>query len=395
MKRAQWRALSFTLGLLLVVSAVFIGDGHSTSRADPEADAAVEKGVAFLLEHQHADGSWGESTVGRSYEILAAVPGSHRAFQVATTALCVMAIRNSRIESEEARRAVRKGLEFLIRRARVSRPNGMEMYNVWAFGYGLRCLSEAVFSGEYADLNDRMRAAAEKLITALKLYQVPDGGWGYYDFDVQSYRPSYTSMSFTTSTEVISLYAAKQVGISIPEKMLDKALLSLHRARRSDGSYLYGWYLRYAMGHPVNKIKGSTCRTSSCHLAQYLFNDHVGYADLVKGIEDLIENHHFSDIARKRPVPHEAWYANSGYFYLYGHYYASMVLQHLKPEDQARLWPPLRQWILGLQEPDGSWWDYPLYGYHKYYGTAYALLTLCWDRYGKELYAKSVEPVSG
>ena len=32
--------------------------------------------------------------------------------------------------------------------------------------------------------------------------------------------------------------------------------------------------------------------------------------------------------------------------------------------------------LLPLQEPDGSWWDYQLYGYHKPYGTAYVLMTL-------------------
>ena len=29
-----------------------------------------------------------------------------------------------------------------------------------------------------------------------------------------------------------------------------------------------------------------------------------------------------------------------------------------------------------LQEEDGSFWDYQLYGYHKAYGTGYVLLAL-------------------
>ena len=32
--------------------------------------------------------------------------------------------------------------------------------------------------------------------------------------------------------------------------------------------------------------------------------------------------------------------------------------------------------ILGMQEKDGSWWDYQLYQTHKPYGTGYALMTL-------------------
>jgi len=384
------KLLTAVLGIsvFLLASSPFLSDGVDETGGGSEVHIAVRKGVDFLLRTQHADGSWGESTAGRSYEVLADVPGSHRAFRVATSALCVMALKNSDIQGEPVENAIRKGLKYLVKNPRVKRPNSTELYNVWAFGYRLRCLSEALFSGICPDMEASMRETATKIVDALKIYQTTDGGWGYYDFDVGSYRPAGSSMSFTTATELISLYAAKEAGIEIPEPMLQKALLTLHRARKEDGSYLYGWYLRYAMGHQVNKIKGSACRTSCCHLAQYLFNDRVSYQDLVKGIEDLIEQNRFCDIARKRPVPHEAWYANSGYFYLYGHYYASMVLQQLNKKDQERLWLSLRELILRLQEPDGSWWDYPLYGYHKYYGTAYAVLTLCWNRYGGELYKK-------
>ena len=32
--------------------------------------------------------------------------------------------------------------------------------------------------------------------------------------------------------------------------------------------------------------------------------------------------------------------------------------------------------MLACAQPDGSLWDYPLYSYHKPYGTAFALITL-------------------
>ena len=31
---------------------------------------------------------------------------------------------------------------------------------------------------------------------------------------------------------------------------------------------------------------------------------------------------------------------------------------------------------MGLQEKDGSWWDFPLYDYHQQYGTAMAIMSL-------------------
>ncbi len=377
---------------LLSFASPALGDEVTQAATDPHAREAVRKGVDFLLRTQHTDGSWGESTMGRSYEVMADVPGSHRAFRVATSALCVMALKNSGIREEALEHAVRRGLKYLVKQGRVKRPNPTEIYSVWAYGYGLRCLSEALVAGACPDMETSMRETAEQLVDALKLYQVPDGGWGYYDFVAGTYRPSDSSMSFMTATVLISLHSAKRAGIDVPEKMLQKALLSLHRARKQDGSYLYGWYMRYRTNHPVNKLKGSVCRTSCCHLAQYLFNNRVSYEDLVKGVEALVEHNRFVDTARKRPIPHEGWYSTSGYFHLYGHFYASMVLQQLNTQDQKRLWPILKNLILRLQEPDGSWWDYPLYGYHKYYGTAFAVLTLSWDRYGRDLYVKDSTP---
>ena len=78
----------------------------------------------------------------------------------------------------------------------------------------------------------------------------------------------------------------------------------------------------------------------------------------------------------RRPIPHESWYSISGYFYLYGHAYAAYVLESLPQEQQAPLWPALVDAVMHCRQPDGSFWDYPLYSYHKPYGTAFALIAL-------------------
>ena len=79
----------------------------------------------------------------------------------------------------------------------------------------------------------------------------------------------------------------------------------------------------------------------------------------------------------RRPIPHEAWYNISGYFYLFGFYYASLVLDEKLPDDEKRrLYPHLANGVLYCRQPDGSFWDYPLYDYHYHYGSAFALLAL-------------------
>ena len=84
----------------------------------------------------------------------------------------------------------------------------------------------------------------------------------------------------------------------------------------------------------------------------------------------------FQRAALRRPIPHESWYSISGYFYLYGHAYAAWLIEDEAPALRERYGKELARAIFVCRQPDGSFWDYPLYSYHKPYGTAYALLGL-------------------
>ena len=100
-------------------------------------------------------------------------------------------------------------------------------------------------------------------------------------------------------------------------------------------------------------------------------------ASVVGSLDDLLVRHAgFQRAAVRRPIPHESWYAISGYFYLYGHAYASYVLTQQSADVQERLWPEMLEAVLWCRQPDGSYWDYPLYSYHKPYGTGFALQVL-------------------
>ena len=81
-------------------------------------------------------------------------------------------------------------------------------------------------------------------------------------------------------------------------------------------------------------------------------------------------------MGRKKPIPHESFAGVAGYFYYFGVYYAAVNLEIFEPDEQAFYQHHLARIIMDRQEKDGSWFDYPLYSYHKPYGTAFAMLTL-------------------
>lgn len=337
---------------------------------------AIDDAVHFLVENQNADGSFGTYTTGRTWEIMADVPGSLHAFKSATTALCWLGLHDQAHQTAETEAAAGKALAYLVDHARVKRATGVELYNVWSLGYGLRALARALRTGAPGADPADVRVAAEELVEALAIYQVPDGGWGYYDFVAQTYRPSGSGMSFTTATILIALDEARQAGIEVPETMIERAVKCVRSCRKKDGSYIYGTYLKYLPRMGVNQPKGSSMRTPGCDLALQLFGADVTDDDLRAGLDNLVRNNRFAIAGVRRPIPHESWYQVSGYFYLYGHQYAALCLERLPVADQERFWPPIARAILKTRQPDGSFWDYPLYGFHKFYGTGYALIAL-------------------
>lgn len=374
---------AFALGLLGVLPAIARGQEEAPNLAvatPPAAQVtvaeAIRTAVEFLVQHQNADGSFGSYTAGRDYEILAAVPGSLHAFKAASTALCWMGLHGSPWQTDASRAAARRALGWLAEHVRVRRPNGTEMYNIWALGFGLQALAEALRDHAEGADEAALRKKAKELVDAIAIYQVPDGGFTYYDFLAQTWRPSDTSMSFCTATVLIALHGARQAGIEVPQPMIDKAVVSVRRCRTAEGAYLYGTYLRYEPRMGVNLPKGSSLRTQTCNLALHLFGGGVGTEDLVAGLEQLVDQHRFAVAGVRRPIPHESWYQVSGYFYLYGHMYGAMVLDKLDDGARRTWWPPVVRQTLKARQPDGSFWDYPLYGFHKAYGTGFALMTL-------------------
>lgn len=341
--------------------------------------AAIDRGIEFLVNDQNRDGSWGTAERTKDLNIYAPVPEAHRGYRSAVTALCVLALLETGDRSPATLAAIERGERWLLEYLpKVRRSSPDVIYNIWAHGYGIAALVKSLQAhASDVERQQRIRSVITQQIEMLVRYEAVDGGWGYYDFHFQTAQPAAMTTSFMSATVLIALHDAQQVGIEVPRQRIDRALASILRQQKPDLSYLYGEYLHSRPLHPVNQPGGSLGRTQACNAALRIWGDQRITDDLVsKCLDRLFARNLWLDLGRKKPIPHESYFAVAGYFYYYGHYYAALCIDLLPEEQRAPHQNQLGWRLLRLQEKDGSWWDYPLYNYHQQYGTAFALMSL-------------------
>lgn len=348
-----------------------------------EIEDSINLGALWLLDHQNRDGSFGSPTPRRDYEIYAPVPGAHHAFQAGTTSLCVSALMEIQptdpAVAERIPEALDRAASYLKKKLpKLRRASGDAIYNVWGHAYSIRALIRLMQRDKVTDAEkDEYRELILNQIDKLDRYESVDGGWGYYDFKIEARQPTSDSISFVNATVLMAFYEARQHDIAVPEKLATRAVKATLRQQKPDFSYLYGEYLKGQPMRGINNPGGSLGRSQACNLAMRLWGDKKITNNVFKyWLIRLYLRNGWLDIGRKMPVPHSSHMQVSGYFYYYGHFYAGQVLDLLPDDEVAPYQSMLARLMIDHQQPNGAWWDYPLYDYHRQYGTAYALMTL-------------------
>ncbi|MGL4593355.1 MAG: hypothetical protein ACRCUY_01350 [Thermoguttaceae bacterium] len=373
-------------------------DGPRLSRLDvPPTQEAIQKsighGVNFLLEYQNSNGSWGSMKRTKGSDIY--TPGSSQdAFRAGTSALALAAlieveaaIKRSKeplnpevigIDLEKLEEAIERG-EWWIRDhlPKLRRSSENCLYNVWGHAFGIQTLVRMLHRfPDDASRNDEIQELIRGQVEMLRRFETINGGWFYYDNNKTS-PPSETTACFVSATGLIALNEARQVGIDIPEKMVKTTKQSILRQRLPDFAYLYGDYLRLVPRAEINRPPGSLGRSHVCNLAMRQWGDEtVTDAIIISWLHRLIARNGWLSLGRKKPYPHESFFAVAGYFFYYGHYYAACCLSEIPESERPLFQEHLADVLLGLQEKDGSWWDFPMFDYHQSYGTAFAVMSL-------------------
>jgi hypothetical protein len=287
---------------------------------------------------------------------------------VAVTSLCVMALR----EAGE-RAAHDRGVEWLLTHPDVRRATAELIYNVWAHTY----IIQALAAESRTNHDPRIAQAIHFHLDRMARYETYIGGWNYYDFNGGTEQPAGGPTSFGTAAGLAALYEAQQAGYAVSPDMVRRCIHRLELMRLPNGAFLYGSDLKYYPTLPAHLPRGSIGRAVASEFALHLWGSKQADASACRaGLDMFFREHAALEMGRKRPYPHESWYQVSGYYYYFDHYYAARLIEQLGSDDKRQYGQQLIDTILPHQEPDGSWWDYPMWDYHKPYGTAFALMTL-------------------
>jgi hypothetical protein len=368
----------------MIMASAGVMFGNETPTAE-QIDAALRRGVDFLIQHQNANGSWGGPTRTKALNIYAPLPGAHHAFRAGASGLALSGLIDACDTRPEAKAAIDKAAAWMTAELpNLRRADPSTTYNVWGHAYGLRALSRLHRIETEPSRKVHWARLAQEQVDLANRYEEVNGGWGYLDvFDeLATQKPSGIPTSFTTATLLLAMDEAhREMAVKISEPISRHALESIRIQRTPDFSYTYSFQHRMRPRIDINLPAGSLARSQACNACLRVHGDTAVNDEVIHTwAKRFLDREGFLSIGRKRPVPHETHFRISGYFYYYGIYYFTESVRLLPKSSQVEYARRLAALLIARQEKDGSWWDYPLYDYHQPYGTGYALMALSWCR---------------
>jgi hypothetical protein len=364
------------MGVLACAGAVVAQDVDRGS--DEAAGAGLERALDYLVASQNPDGSWGSRSIESLFDDGFAVE-TYYCYQHGAHSLATLALLRGP-ETDARKQALLRALRWLVTSEKPLRGSNWDNDAVWAWLYGVVTTTAAVVDPRLQDDEWQipLRRRGREFVRSLEQNMTPAGGFGYYDDPLYTRRPKWAT-SFSTAAVLPSLADAKALGWTDDDKTVERATDYVRRCRLPNGAYEYDLrpIPRVTGGESINDTKGSLGRIQVCHQALFRVGDPDTTLDRLRwGIEEFFRHHRFLAVARMRPIPHEAYYANAGYFFYFGHYYAARVIELLPSEERPALWQQLRQKLLETQARDGSFCDYQRTIYMTTSSTAYAALAL-------------------
>ncbi|HEY1376432.1 MAG TPA: prenyltransferase/squalene oxidase repeat-containing protein [Gemmataceae bacterium] len=308
----------------------------------PEAQRAIDRGLAYLARSQGEDGSWGDRGL--------------YAGNVAVVALGGLAFLAGGHQPGRGPygAAVTKALQYVLGKERTSPPGFLNFPApsqngpMYGHGFGTMFLAESHGTITDRDLRRRVRETLGRAVKVILDAQNGEGGWRY-----QPYKEN-ADISVTVC-QIMALRAARNAGVEVPRSTVDKCVEYVRGCQNGDGGFRY-----------FRQSGGSAFARSAAGVAA-LYSAGVYHDRAVeRGLRYLTQF---------KPTGTGYAHRDADRNFLYGHYYAAQVMWTAGGRWWADWFPAIRDELLARSRVrgDGSWLD-PLVG--SDYATAMACIIL-------------------
>jgi prenyltransferase beta subunit len=319
-----------------------VPDGSSAKNMiTPEAQRAIDQGLAYLARSQHQDGSFGGATqyngnvAVTSLAALAMMAGGHQPGRgaygdVVTKALTYVLDQQNHQSG------------FLLSQS------GAGHGPMYGHGFGTLFLSEVHGMVQDSELCKRLKESLKLAIKLIVNKQNPQGGWRYLpdgkDADVS-----------VTICQIMALRAARNAGFYVPKSTVDRCTKYVKNCQDRDGGFHY----------QINGGVSQFARSAAGVVALYCAGIYKG-PEIDSGLKYLMQFKPNGNTWRNEVHLH----------YFYGHYYAAQAMWTAGDSYWKEWYPAIRDELVNhpdRQQGAGYWVD------HKFsndYATAMACIIL-------------------
>jgi squalene cyclase len=310
----------------------------------PAQVRAVDNGLAWLAARQNEDGSW-TARVGyklnEDYEYTRADRG-----HVGVTSLAAMAfLAGGHLPGRgEYGRVVERALDFVLSCVGDDGYVTASTTRMYSHAFATLFLAEIYGMTHRDDVRNQLQKAVDFIVKS----QNAEGGWRYEPYAAES------DMSIVVC-QVLALRAARNIGIRVPKSTVDRAARYVVDSAVTPETYSGlghpSWHYRNEVGsfhyqrdvHSRSSFSLTAAGVTSLH-GLGIYSDEA----IQRGVEHLQATMHtFNNRYGVRQRGH--------YFFWYGHYYAVQAMYTMGSPYWEPYFRDLREVLLNLQRPDGSW----------------------------------------
>ena len=220
-------------GMWISASAAFSQDlpNRQDDTIPAQAELIYDRGLQFLARTQNEKGCWNDS--------VGAEPG--------VVGLCIASFLAHGEDPNNGSYAknIRTGIEYIL--SQQNSTNGYIGSSMYNHAFATKALAESYGVLDNPKIAPALKQAVELIISSQKKNK--SGGWRY----TPDSRDADTTV---TGCQMVTLFAARNAGIAVPDDAIKKGLAYLSTCRGNDGAY---GYTSASGGKPTLTAVGSLC----------------------------------------------------------------------------------------------------------------------------------------